>query len=523
MKKIATTLILVALAVMIFAQSTTRAVLEVQLEPLESEEYLSEVQTVPLKDVAPFLAYFTKWENTQAVNLAIRFSVDGNTWTGWEPMNPDPHQDSRDGKTISELMFAQNDQLIFQVRANRQLTGLECHFYNPGKSPERMRESDDGIVTSRACPCPIPGFFSREDWCPNGDCPVDPTPSYTQVDHLIVHHSAGPNTSSDWAAVVRSFWDYHVNGNGWDDIGYNWLIDPNGKVYLGRGNDVIGAHFCGMNSTTMGVCVIGDFTEIIPTIEAQSKLVDLLSWKACTEDIDPLGISYHVSSGEDLINIAGHRDGCSTACPGNSFYPLLDNIRDMVSFKIITGCSGLPGATDLTGVLNDVDAQLSWTDNTDGESGYLLERSENDPDNFTLLATVDPDVTTYTDPGLNLGSDYYYRIRAFTEMDTSAYSNVILLSLNISATSQLFNAQTVQLFPNPVASQLTITIQNPARGLMQVALLDVVGQQVLQQQKLDKNTDQMTVDFDLADLPTGVYLLRIKMGEEEGIFRVVKS
>ncbi len=524
MKKIATTLILAAMAVVVFAQSSTkRAVLNVNLEPLESEEYLSAVQTVPLKDVAPFLAYSAKWKGEEPVDLAIRFSEDGNSWTNWEPMHPDPHVDSRDGKMVSELMFAKDNQLTFQVKANRPVAELQYHFYSPGKSSEQMRESDDEEVASRACPCPIPGFFSREDWCPNGDCPVDPTPTYTAVDHLIVHHSAGPNTSSDWAAVVRSFWDFHVNTNGWDDIGYNWLIDPDGKVYLGRGNDVLGAHYCGMNTGTMGVCVIGDFTDIIPTTDAQSKLVDLLAWKCCTEGIDPLGISERANSGQVVVNIAGHRDGCSTACPGESFYPLLPNIRDMVSFKIIAGCSGLPGATNLTAVLDDVDAQLSWADNTEGESGYLLERSENDMENFTLLATIDADVTTYPDPGLTLGSDYYYRIRAYTDMDTSAYSNVVLVSLNVSSTSQLFNEQTVQLFPNPVASQLTVTINNPARGLMQASLLDVVGQQVLQQQTLDKNTDQAQFDFDLTDLPKGVYLLRMKMGEEQGLFRVVKQ
>jgi hypothetical protein len=45
------------------------------------------------------------------------------------------------------------------------------------------------------------------------------------VSHLIVHHSAGTNSASDWAAIVRAIWDFHVNGNGWgDESGDYWRI-----------------------------------------------------------------------------------------------------------------------------------------------------------------------------------------------------------------------------------------------------------------------------------------------------------
>ncbi|GJM31197.1 MAG: hypothetical protein DHS20C18_01980 [Saprospiraceae bacterium] len=523
MKKIATIMIFLAMAALTFAQSNTkRAALNIQLEPLESEVYLSEIQTIPLKDAAPFLAYFTKWEGEEVVGLSIRFSKDGVDWTPWEAMHPDAHQESRDEKTISELMFADIAYTTFQLKADRAVPGLECHFYNPGKSREEMRESDSEIVDSRSCPCPIPGFFSREDWCPDGDCPEHPDPAFTQVTHLIVHHSAGSNTASDWAAVVRSIWDFHVNGNGWSDIGYNWLVAPTGKVYLGRGNNIIGAHFCGMNTGTMGVCVMGDFTEVVPTDDAQTSLANLLSWKACNENIDPLGISYHASSGGNLINIAGHRDGCATQCPGNSFYPLMDNIRDQVSYRIIAGCSGLPGATSLTATPSDMDAVLNWTDNTDDESGYLLERAEGSTTAFELLVTLDPNITTYNDPNLDFDTDYYYRIRAFTDADTSAYSNVAQISFNTSATSSLFNQQSVQLYPNPVQNQLTITIENTARGSLSVSLVDVVGHQVVQQQSHNKYTEQTTLNMDLTELPAGIYLLRLRMDEEEGAFRIVK-
>ena len=84
---------------------------------------------------------------------------------------------------------------------------------------------------------------------------------------MVVHHSAGANEARDWAAVMRSIWVLHVAGNGWNDIGYNFLIDPNGVIYEGRagGDGVIGAHFSGVNTGTMGVSMVGTFSSQAPT------------------------------------------------------------------------------------------------------------------------------------------------------------------------------------------------------------------------------------------------------------------
>ena len=65
------------------------------------------------------------------------------------------------------------------------------------------------------------------------------------------------------AAIVRGIEIYHVKGNGWNDIGYNFLVDKYGQVFEGRygGVDrpVIGAHAEGFNTGSVGVAVIGDY------------------------------------------------------------------------------------------------------------------------------------------------------------------------------------------------------------------------------------------------------------------------
>lgn len=65
---------------------------------------------------------------------------------------------------------------------------------------------------------------------------------------------------------------------------------------------------------------------------------------------------------------------------------------------------------------------LTWVDNSDDETGFKIERSQEDADNFVQIATVDPDTTTYQDRGLVGETVYFYRIRSFNEATDSGYS-----------------------------------------------------------------------------------------------------
>jgi uncharacterized protein (TIGR03437 family) len=179
---------------------------------------------------------------------------------------------------------------------------------------------------------PKPPVVTRTEWgCPDGQITTHGSLSYTTVTHLIAHHTAMGNETpgSDWPAIVRSVWNFHVFERGWADIGYNYLIDPNGVIYEGRsgGDNVIGAHFSGVNAGTMGVAILGDFTNAAPTIEALNSLKKILAWKCDQRGLDPSGRSLHVASRLNLNTISGHRDGPgATECPGDSFYPLLPAI-----------------------------------------------------------------------------------------------------------------------------------------------------------------------------------------------------
>ena len=90
-------------------------------------------------------------------------------------------------------------------------------------------------------------------------------PRYADAVRMVfVHHTDTPNgyAPGDVPAIIRSIYTYHVRSNGWNDIGYNFLVDAYGRVFEGRAGGidrpVIGAHTEGFNTGSVGIAVIGN-------------------------------------------------------------------------------------------------------------------------------------------------------------------------------------------------------------------------------------------------------------------------
>ncbi|WP_217438624.1 N-acetylmuramoyl-L-alanine amidase, partial [Fertoeibacter niger] len=82
------------------------------------------------------------------------------------------------------------------------------------------------------------------------------------VHEAIIHSS---DTRPGWLeaagsqAKLKGIRRWHVQENGWKDVGYHWLIDRDGTLLCGRLPGVIGAHVAGRNAGTLGICLIGGF------------------------------------------------------------------------------------------------------------------------------------------------------------------------------------------------------------------------------------------------------------------------
>ena len=127
--------------------------------------------------------------------------------------------------------------------------------------------------------------------------------------------------------------------NGWNDIGYNFLVDRFGTIYEGRyggiDRNVIGAHALGFNTGSVGIALLGTYGSTEPSAAAQDAIARLIAWRLDLAHVDPTSTLTFVSGGSEryapdapvtLRAVSGHRDTGSTACPGNTLYARLGAI-----------------------------------------------------------------------------------------------------------------------------------------------------------------------------------------------------
>ncbi|MEN8119269.1 MAG: N-acetylmuramoyl-L-alanine amidase [Bacteroidota bacterium] len=278
-----------------------------------------------------------------------------------------------DGFLLSDLIFSStlvNNFKIFSGNIDGQIIIYLINGLPDQLTTEKITLLKNNFKSNKnqLAFCMDPQSIDQSVWRA-GLAPPDYDRVFTEVNHCIIHHAAGSNTDTDYTAVVRSYYILHTETNGWSDIGYNYLIAQDGTIYKGRDpetgeqDNVRGAHFCGKNSNTMGICILGNYMEVEPPEAALNSLGELLSWKLNKDGLDPFGTSYHVD--RDLGTIAGHRNGCSTSCPGDYLYNLLGEIRQQVADSMVNCVTGL----EL--ISNNTDQILIYPNPTNGNNFNL--------------------------------------------------------------------------------------------------------------------------------------------------------
>jgi len=126
------------------------------------------------------------------------------------------------------------------------------------------------------------------------------------IRRLIVHHSASPLSTT-----IEDIRRWHVDENGWEDVGYHHVISSLGLVYKGRDMAYQGAHARGSNADSIGVCLVGN------NMESQNR------WTR--EQVGALQKMWHsFRLLWDGIEVYGHRDvSTGTECPGLDVRALL--------------------------------------------------------------------------------------------------------------------------------------------------------------------------------------------------------
>ena len=184
-----------------------------------------------------------------------------------------------------------------------------------------------------------PGLFVRRREAWGADLPPKPGLIAEDVKFLLVHHTAGRNddTVDEVPGTLRFVYSFHTGPEkGWPDVCYNFFIDPYGVVWEGRAGSLDGPVMADATGGSQGfaqlVCLLGDFTKVMPTVAALDSLTRTLAWLAGRYGIatGPDETVTFTSRGSNrwpagatvtATTVSGHRDMSSTACPGDTFYP----------------------------------------------------------------------------------------------------------------------------------------------------------------------------------------------------------
>lgn len=188
-------------------------------------------------------------------------------------------------------------------------TGLAALGYAPGKvdglNGPKTRAAAAEFARGAAPIAPAPEAAIK----PNGE--IRQGSARHLVMEIVIHCAATTKswadgkTPEDMLAEVRR---WHVKDNGWNDIGYHWVIAPDGTVLPGRAETVIGAGVAGHNSGVIHICLIGghgsaetdQFADHFTAAQRKALLAKLAD----------------IQSRTPIKRISGHNEWAAKACPG---------------------------------------------------------------------------------------------------------------------------------------------------------------------------------------------------------------
>jgi hypothetical protein len=360
--------------------------------------------------------------------VSFRTALRPGRWSPWRPARPEA-EDLPDPGTAEAAAsagwkvgnpFWTGPARYVQYRTLGRVTRLRTHFlWSPPFTAFRTLTRPDA-----------PAIIPRAAW--GADESIVRAPPYyaDAVRFSVVHHTAGTNSYSaaDSAAIVRGIQRYHVISNGWNDIGYNFLVDKYGQVFEGRGGGidrtVVGAHAAGFNTGSTGVAVLGTYSSAPAPAPGLSALEQLLAWRLDVAHADPLATVTAVSGGNarypagtpvSLRAVSGHRDTGPTTCPGNGLYSQLSSLASAAGARglpklydpVVFG--GLGGPARFSARLSQ---PLAWSVSVADSSGNQVAGGTGNGDTvdwtwdarahpagaFTYTIAAGPDVTPATGP-----------------------------------------------------------------------------------------------------------------------------
>ena len=143
-----------------------------------------------------------------------------------------------------------------------------------------------------------------------------------RIDKIILHCSATPAGKHFDVNEIRK---WHVEGRGWKDIGYHYIVYIDGQAVVGRPVETPGAHTQGHNKNSIGVCYVGGVSNIkdkkgkFPAEDTRTPEQKEALWKLLME----LMACY------DGATLHGHNEFAAKACPS---FDVQKEYKDVIKF-----------------------------------------------------------------------------------------------------------------------------------------------------------------------------------------------
>jgi hypothetical protein len=336
-------------------------------QPVLSEQWVGGLraagQTIELSRNADLLG--VEWRTPAQARVELRFRAQGGRWSRWVSATGctgghghGPDQPAALDGVIGEPVWSGGTTAV-QLRATRALSGVRLHLIDVSEGVGARRRAAAagafGAAGALQLAAPVlgagagqPPIIARRAWA-RGMAHPRVAPAYGRVRMAFVHHTENPDGYSpgEVPAMLLAIFLFHRDVRGWNDIGYNFVIDLFGRVFEARAGGidepVVGAHSGGYNLVSTGAAVLGSFISAPISPAAKQALERLLAWKLSLHgapsegrvavQVNPAGANYSrfpANARVALPRIAGHRDGDTTDCPGDALYGELPAIRASV-------------------------------------------------------------------------------------------------------------------------------------------------------------------------------------------------